>query len=109
MRIQAATSFECDGCSHHASFHSLENAAEDTVIKKWAEQEESTGTAKERQAVGGAGRKRRKIADKPAHEEEVRFIELAEDGDDVLGADKKVEEQILLEIGTGKKTRGKRS
>lgn len=36
---QAATSFECDGCTHHASYHSLENPAEDAVLKKWVEQE----------------------------------------------------------------------
>nr|POE59802.1 hypothetical protein CFP56_74373 [Quercus suber] len=36
---QAATSFECDGCNHHASFHSLENAAEDLVLQRWAEQQ----------------------------------------------------------------------
>ncbi|KAF1825239.1 uncharacterized protein K489DRAFT_308622, partial [Dissoconium aciculare CBS 342.82] len=32
----AATSFECDGCGHHASFHSLENVAEDAILKKWS-------------------------------------------------------------------------
>ncbi|KAK0287474.1 hypothetical protein LTR91_001774 [Friedmanniomyces endolithicus] len=37
--VKAATSFECDGCSHHASFHSLENPNEDAVLRKWAQQE----------------------------------------------------------------------
>ncbi|KAK3679070.1 hypothetical protein LTR78_001523 [Recurvomyces mirabilis] len=35
--VKAATSFDCDGCSHHASFHSLDNPAEDAVLKKWAQ------------------------------------------------------------------------
>lgn len=63
--VKAATSFECDGCAHHASFHSMENAAEDAVVRKWAEEEkrrvDDTGTGG--QAAGGAGRKRRRLAD----------------------------------------------
>ncbi|KAK6441610.1 hypothetical protein LTR95_002148 [Oleoguttula sp. CCFEE 5521] len=58
--IKAASSFECDGCAHHASFHSLENPAEDAVVKKWAAAEQ---LAKEQQqAIAGAGgSKKRKL------------------------------------------------
>ncbi|KAK3698896.1 hypothetical protein LTR37_016773 [Vermiconidia calcicola] len=56
--VKAATSFECDGCNHHASFHSLENPAEDAVIKKWEVVE------KEKQATVGASKKRKRIAEK---------------------------------------------
>ncbi|RMZ74440.1 hypothetical protein GMOD_00003480 [Pyrenophora seminiperda CCB06] len=30
-----ASSYECDGCGHHASFHSMENKAEDEIRKRW--------------------------------------------------------------------------
>ena len=33
---KAATSFECDGCNHHSSFHMLENKEEVATLKKWA-------------------------------------------------------------------------
>ena len=33
--VKAATSFECDGCSHHASYHKMENKAEDEIISRW--------------------------------------------------------------------------
>ena len=60
---QAATSFECDGCGHHASFHSLENVEEDAILKKWSEQET--------QPEERGKQKRRRIADKPADAIEV--------------------------------------
>ncbi|KAK3620817.1 hypothetical protein LTR56_020591 [Elasticomyces elasticus] len=53
--VKAATSFECDGCNHHASFHSLENPSEDAVLKKWAQQEaddkEPITTTKKRKLI----------------------------------------------------------
>lgn len=33
--LKAATSFECDGCAHHASFHKMENKAEEEVVARW--------------------------------------------------------------------------
>jgi hypothetical protein len=33
--VKAATSFECDGCGHHASFHKMENTAEEKVTARW--------------------------------------------------------------------------
>lgn len=33
--IQSTSSYECDGCNHHASFHSMENKSEDEVRKRW--------------------------------------------------------------------------
>ncbi|MCJ1393294.1 hypothetical protein MMC18_006166 [Xylographa bjoerkii] len=33
--VKAATSFECDGCSHHASYHQMENKAENEIISGW--------------------------------------------------------------------------
>jgi len=59
LSSKAASSFECDGCNHHASFHSLENPAEDAVRQKWLEQE--AAQAREQQAVVGANNKKRKM------------------------------------------------
>ncbi|KAK1062399.1 hypothetical protein LTR33_012509 [Friedmanniomyces endolithicus] len=59
--VKAATSFECYGCSHHASFHSLENPSEDAVLRKWAQQEADD---KEQQAAAAtitASKKRKLI------------------------------------------------
>ena len=41
--VKAATSFECDGCSHHASFHKMENKEEDELLSKWRTVEASKG------------------------------------------------------------------
>lgn len=68
--IQAATSFDCDGCGHHASFHSLENTAENAILEKWSEQE-----AIESQSTVGASKKRRRIAAKATESIEVLELE----------------------------------
>ncbi|KXS96381.1 hypothetical protein AC578_8447 [Pseudocercospora eumusae] len=73
--VKAATSFDCDGCNHHASFHSLENTAEDAVLKKWSEQEAQDAITDATE--GATNRKRRRIAEKPA--EEIRILELSDD------------------------------
>jgi hypothetical protein len=54
--LQAATSFDCDGCNHHASFHALENPKEDEVMRKWAEQQ-----AQEQQQQTAMATKKRKL------------------------------------------------
>lgn len=51
---QMSTSFECDGCGHHASFHSMENPADSEVIKRWTEQ------SQESQTESGADRPRKR-------------------------------------------------
>jgi len=37
--LKATSSFECDGCGHHASFHKMENRAEDEVVARWKAEE----------------------------------------------------------------------
>lgn len=59
---QAATSFECDGCGHHASFHSLENPREDAILQKWSEAEKAIAAAAQATAAGAPRNKRRRIA-----------------------------------------------
>ena len=41
--VKAATSFECDGCGHHASFHKMENKADDEIISRWKVAEAEKG------------------------------------------------------------------
>lgn len=93
--VKAATSFECDGCNHHASFHSLENAAEDAILRKWeAGEKESRGSTTGRKSVkrgrveevdesdvvaGAAGRKRKRaIKAKAEEEEDLKVIEVVD-------------------------------
>ncbi|KAF9700302.1 hypothetical protein EKO04_001293 [Ascochyta lentis] len=47
--LKSSSSYECDGCNHHASFHSMENKAEDEIRKKW-EQEANDKAAREKEA-----------------------------------------------------------
>lgn len=36
---QSGSTYDCDGCAHHASFHSMENPAEDEIRKRWEVEE----------------------------------------------------------------------
>lgn len=72
--MQAATSFDCDGCGHHASFHSLENVAEDAILKKWTTEQV---TAKGDATASVVSKKRRRIAEKP--NDDVQILELSDD------------------------------
>ena len=38
--LKAATSYDCDGCGHHASFHRMESKEDEEVAKRWKEQQE---------------------------------------------------------------------
>ncbi|KAF1941339.1 hypothetical protein EJ02DRAFT_423172 [Clathrospora elynae] len=33
--LKSSSSYECDGCGHHASFHTMENKTEDEIRKRW--------------------------------------------------------------------------
>ncbi|KAF2155097.1 hypothetical protein K461DRAFT_311417 [Myriangium duriaei CBS 260.36] len=63
--IKAATYFECDGCAHHASYHSMENPEEDAILKRWAAQETAlvvTGGNQGTRGSSSTGTKRRRTA-----------------------------------------------
>ncbi|KAI4241931.1 MAG: hypothetical protein LQ352_007362 [Teloschistes flavicans] len=38
---QAATSFECDGCGHHASFHKMDNRQDEEYERQWKSQQQA--------------------------------------------------------------------
>jgi len=53
--LQAASSFACDGCGHHASFHNLRNPGEDDDAPVEEQMLLTNGT---RNITNGSGRKR---------------------------------------------------
>jgi len=63
-----ATSFECDGCGHHASYHAMENPAEEAIAKRWKEEEKEQ--QKEQEAMdastGPKKRPRKAIENEPS-------------------------------------------
>lgn len=72
---QAATSFECDGCGHHASYHSLENPREDAILQKWNEAEKAFAAAAQAGAAGAPKNKRRRIAQQ-SQDDDLRVTDL---------------------------------
>jgi hypothetical protein len=52
--LKAATSFDCDGCGHHASFHRMQNPEDEEIARRW-KQEEAT---RERQGTRVVERER---------------------------------------------------
>jgi hypothetical protein len=79
--LKAASSFECDGCGHHASFHKMDNQKEEEITRRWKVEEaekargEKANGGRQRlltygDVVGGLENegqavKRRRIADRP--------------------------------------------
>lgn len=58
--LQAASSFACDGCGHHASFHNLRNPTEEVPEVEIVEERRMVnGSAKNGNVIGnGSSRKR---------------------------------------------------
>ena len=108
--LKAATSFDCDGCGHHASFHRMENPLEEETVRRWRA-EEGARTA----AVNGDGTpfrmlkgiddlvppKRRRIAAKPEVE---RIVDLLDEEADEMGGDDTANGKVS---GVGRKRKGK--
>ncbi|KAF2659903.1 hypothetical protein K491DRAFT_712199 [Lophiostoma macrostomum CBS 122681] len=55
--LKSASSYECDGCGHHASFHSMENKSEDDIRKRW----ENEAKEKQEQEDQKATRPRKRL------------------------------------------------
>ena len=104
---KAATSFECDGCNHHASFHSLENKDEDAILKKWEEQQRDPNITNQTQTVIGASRKRKRIAEKAHDQLDMPGVfEVIDDSELPVDA---VEEQLQQELVGAKRRRGRKA
>lgn len=52
--LKAATSFDCDGCGHHASFHRMQNPEDEEIARRWKQEE----AARERQGTRVVERER---------------------------------------------------
>jgi len=63
--LKAASSFDCDGCGHHASFHRMESKADEEVARRWRVEEEARegqggfGGVEDGWGGGGGGKRRR--------------------------------------------------
>ena len=56
--LQAASSFACDGCGHHASFHNLRNPGEEEEVILVADGERDVRKMVMNGSGNGTGRKR---------------------------------------------------
>ncbi|KAI4720436.1 hypothetical protein E4T48_03362 [Aureobasidium sp. EXF-10727] len=74
--VKAATSFECDGCGHHASYHNLDNPSEDAILAKWSAQEKSMTT--QQQPSTSSRNKRKRITSQP-HDDNQSTITITDD------------------------------
>jgi len=54
---QSSSSYECDGCAHHASFHSMENKQEDEIRKRWEQEAKN----KQEREEGVAARPKKRL------------------------------------------------
>ncbi|KAH0292938.1 hypothetical protein M436DRAFT_60331 [Aureobasidium namibiae CBS 147.97] len=81
--VKAATSFECDGCGHHASYHNLDNPSEDAILAKWSAQER---TASNQQPPTTSSRNKRKRITSQAHDDAQSTITIADEAPEVTAA-----------------------
>ncbi|KAG9531842.1 hypothetical protein KCU93_g1501, partial [Aureobasidium melanogenum] len=79
--VKAATSFECDGCSHHASYHNLDNPSEDAILAKWSAQEKTMTT--QQQPTTSSRNKRKRITSQP-HDDSQSTITITDDSSEVI-------------------------
>jgi hypothetical protein len=80
---QAATSFECDGCGHHASYHNLDNPSEDAILAKWSAQEK---TVSAQQQPTTSSRNKRKRITAQSHDAHQSPITIADEAPEVTAA-----------------------
>lgn len=81
VSLQAATSFECDGCGHHASYHNLDNPSEDAILAKWSAQEKAMTT--QQQPSTSSRNKRKRITSQP-HDDNQSTVTIADDTTEII-------------------------
>ncbi|KAG9842389.1 hypothetical protein KCU98_g8222, partial [Aureobasidium melanogenum] len=79
--VKAATSFECDGCGHHASYHNLDNPSEDAILAKWSAQEKTIIT--QQQPSISSRNKRKRITSQP-HDDSQSTTTITDDSPEVI-------------------------
>ncbi|KAK4697736.1 hypothetical protein P7C71_g383, partial [Lecanoromycetidae sp. Uapishka_2] len=83
--LKAATSFDCDGCGHHASFHRMQNPEDEEIARRWKQEEASREREATRvvdverfeEVVAGMSGKRRRIEAAP------EFLDLVDEEEEV--------------------------
>ncbi|KAL9064608.1 MAG: hypothetical protein Q9161_008785 [Pseudevernia consocians] len=116
--LKASTSFDCDGCGHHASFHRMESREEEEVVRRWKgeekEEEEERGKGRERGMMGEGGREREEMvmmeglvvvgSKKSKRRRLVEGVERERDVVEVLEGEG--DEEVLVTAGRKRKGRG---
>ena len=121
--MKASTSFDCDGCGHHASYHRLQNEQEEETAKRWkVEQAEKTKEIQRRQwrsveeVMEELAPKRKRIAAPPQYgengtAEESELVEIIEDRRGERGdeREREVEREVVEKttVVAGKKRKGR--
>ncbi|KAK5288547.1 hypothetical protein LTR16_003338 [Cryomyces antarcticus] len=83
--LKISSSFDCDGCNHHACFHSMENRADDEVVKRW--QREAVDNASNSRAIENDNSAANRPADAPPPRKRLRARDNADnDGSSTAGA-----------------------
>ncbi|KAF2449482.1 hypothetical protein P171DRAFT_427688 [Karstenula rhodostoma CBS 690.94] len=59
--LKSTSSFECDGCGHHASFHSMENKEEDEIRKRWEQEARDKALREQREGLDRPRKRPREI------------------------------------------------
>ncbi|CAD0112367.1 unnamed protein product [Aureobasidium uvarum] len=77
----SSTSFECDGCGHHASYHNLDNPSEDAILAKWSAQEKAMTS--QQQASSSSRNKRKRITSQP-HDGNQSTITITDDAPETI-------------------------
>lgn len=95
---QSSSSYECDGCNHHASFHNMENKAEDEIRKKW-EQEAKDRAEQDSEAVQRPKKRPRAIGYRNDADDVMNGLEL---GELLEGAAGKVRISAKAKVGAPK-------
>ncbi|MCJ1469090.1 hypothetical protein MMC07_007723 [Pseudocyphellaria aurata] len=57
--LKAATTFDCDGCGHHASFHKMDNPQDDEVVRRWEQMRTAVDESHDNAAIGVADKRPR--------------------------------------------------
>ena len=73
-KLQATSSFDCDGCGHHASFHTMENPGEQEIVRRWQATAEAEAQAQALLQSAAPARKRARNAIEAAPSEHARLV-----------------------------------
>ncbi|KAL8684415.1 MAG: hypothetical protein Q9218_008304 [Villophora microphyllina] len=94
--LKAATSFECDGCGHHASFHKMDNKQDEEYERQWKSEQQAQDAAQaaretaRRTMAANVGAREPEQRQRQQRQIDDRGFELLEDDLRIVGDDKSV-------------------